>query len=74
MYCSNEALNCLFSKIKSDDAVDRYKLQQYFCFLIMLFSELKENHFRVTYVNLKGVNFLHCWAGLSPKRSGKSFL
>ena len=23
MYCPNEALNCLFSKIKLDDAVDR---------------------------------------------------
>lgn len=23
MYCTNEALNCLFSKIKLDDAVDR---------------------------------------------------
>ena len=45
-----------------------------FVFLIMLFSELKQSHFRVTYVKSKWVDFLHCLAVVSPKRSRKSFL
>ena len=74
IYCPNEALNYLFSKIKLDDVVDRQKLEQYFYFLIMLFSELKQSHFRVTCVKRKWVDFLHCWVVVSPKLSGKSFL
>ena len=74
MYCPNEALNCLFSKINWMMPLIGKSLNNIFVFLIMLFSELKQSHFRVTYVKSKWVDFLHCWAVVSPKRSRKSFL
>ena len=49
-------------------------LNNIFVFLIMLFSELKQSHFRVMYVKRKWVDSLHFWAVVSPKRSRKSFL